>query len=182
MNSTLILTALVLAAPIAAQQPGKPDSTRHPMMGPGRMSGTMMEGSMMHDMGPALTRMMLYTPQHLLARKDTLGLTPDQVSRLTRLRDGAQAAHDAAAADARTHTQAIEHAASAATLDTAALKAHFEAAHAAMGKAHWAMLVSAAQARAVLTDAQRAKVQTWADSMQAWARQHRQMMNPSRPH
>ncbi|HYT70809.1 MAG TPA: hypothetical protein VEK78_05460 [Gemmatimonadales bacterium] len=44
------------------------------------------------------------------------------------------------------------------------------------------MLVSAAQARAVLTDAQRAEVQTWADSMQAWTRQHRQMMNPSRPH
>src|SRR2546426_5646208 len=35
-------------------------------------------------------------------------------------------------------------------------KVHFQAAHGAMGKAHWAMLASAVQARAVLSDAQRA--------------------------
>ena len=28
-------------------------------------------------------------------------------------------------------------------------------------------------------EAQRAKIRTWADSMQAWMEQHRQMMNPS---
>jgi hypothetical protein len=44
------------------------------------------------------------------------------------------------------------------------------------------MLASAAQARAVLNDAQRATVQVWADSMQAWSQQHRQMMPPRRPY
>jgi hypothetical protein len=47
-----------------------------------------------------------------------------------------------------------------------------------MWKAHWAMIASAAQARGVLTDAQLVKMQTWADSMQTWIEQHRQMMRP----
>jgi len=34
-----------------------------------------------------------------------------------------------------------------------------------MGKAHWAMLAAAAQARAVLTDAQRSKIDTWISTM-----------------
>jgi len=44
------------------------------------------------------------------------------------------------------------------------------------------MLASAVQARAGLTDAQRVRVQAWADSMQAWAEQHRKMMRPDRSH
>ena len=178
MNCKLILAALALAAPLAAQQPGKPDSMRHPMM----EQSQMMEGPMMREMGPAMMKMMFYTPQHLLAREDALSLTADQVTRLTALRDGAKGAQDAAMADAKTHMQAMEQAANAAKPDTAALKVHFQAAHSAMGKAHWAMLSTAAQARAVLTDAQRAKVQAWADSMQTWMQQHRGMMNPNRPH
>ena len=182
MNRNLVLTALALAAtPLAAQQPARPDSMRHPMMGPGPMS-EMMEGPMMQQMGPAMMKVMLYTPQHLLARKDALALTGDQVTRLTALREGAKTAHDAAMADAITHMKELETAANAPQADTLTLKTHFQAAHAAMGKAHWAMLASAAQARAVLTDAQRTKLQVWADSMQAWMKQHHQMMNPAGPH
>jgi hypothetical protein len=142
----------------------------------------MMEGVMMDHMGPATMRMMLYAPQHLLARKDALGLAADQVIRLTTLRDGTKTAHDAAMNEAKPHLGAIEQAVDAAQPDTAALKSHFQVAHQAMGRAHWAMLAAAAQARAVLTDAQRAKVQVWADSMQAWRQQHRQMMPPDREH
>jgi len=133
-------------------------------------------------MGPAMMKMMLYTPQHLLARKDALGLTADQVAKLTALRDATKTTHEAAMAEAQTHMKQMEQAADAAAPDTSALKVHFQAAHTAMGKAHWAMLASAAQARAVLSDAQRTKVQVWADSMQAWMQQHRQMMPPGRPH
>ncbi|HEU5261550.1 MAG TPA: hypothetical protein VFU41_09035 [Gemmatimonadales bacterium] len=165
-----LLTVLMLAAaPLGAQQPSP-------------MSEMMMEGPMREHMGPAMMGMMLYAPPHLLARKDALGLSADQVARLTALRDGTKTAHDAAMSEAKTHMDAIEQAVNAAKPDTAALKTHFQAAHAAMGKAHWAMLASAAQARAVLTEAQRARMQVWADSMQAWARQHRHMMNPNRPH
>ncbi len=180
MNWKVALFALALAAPLGAQETAKSDSLRHPMMGAGR--GTMMDDPMMQQMGPEMMRVMLYTPQHLLARKDALGLTSDQVTRLTALRDGAKTAHDAAMADATAHMKELEQAANGAKPDTVALKTHFQAAHNAMGKAHWAMLASAAQARAVLTDVQRAKLKTWADSMQTWMEQHRQMMYPSRPH
>ena len=175
MTCKIALVALVLAAPLAAQQS---DSMHHPMMGAGH--GMTMDDPMMERMGPSLMRMMLYTPQHLLARKDALGLTPDQVGRLTALRDGAKATRDAAMAEAETHLKELEQVANAAKSDTAALKTHFQAAHTAMGKAHWTMLASSAQARAVLTDAQRAKGQIWADSMQAWTEQHRRMMNPGK--
>lgn len=178
----LFIGLTVLCAPLASQQPAKPDSMGHLMIGPGAMSGMMMDDPMMRQMGPAMMKMMLYTPQHLLARKDALGLTVDQVSRLTTLRDGAKVTRDAAMAQAATHVKELEQVANAARPDTATLKTHFQAAHDAVGRAHWAMLLSAAQARAVLSDAQRAKVQTWADSMQAWAEQHRKMMNPAHPH
>ncbi len=168
MNCKPVVALLVLAAvPLAAQQPAMPE---------------MMAGPMMHEMGPAMMKMMLYTPQHLLARRDALGLTIDQVDRLTALREGTKAAQDAAEAEAQAHLKELEQVASAPKPDTSALKLHFQAAHNAMGKAHWAMLASAVQARAVLTDAQRVRVQTWADSMQAWAEQHRKMMRPDRSH
>ncbi|OLC49818.1 MAG: hypothetical protein AUH80_00585 [Chloroflexi bacterium 13_1_40CM_4_65_16] len=176
MTWKIALVALALAVPLAAQQS---DTMHHPMMGAG--PGMMMDNPMMERMGPSMMRLMLNTPQHLLARKDALGLTPDQVGRLAALRDGAKTARDAALAEAETHVKELEQVANAAKADTAALKTHFQAAHNAMGKAHWTMLASSAQARAVLTDAQRAKVQMWADSMQAWMQQHQRMMNPARP-
>ena len=68
MNWTSALVVMVLATPLAAQQAEQPDTMHHPMMGAGR--GMMMDDPMMERMGPSLMRMMLYTPQHLLARKD----------------------------------------------------------------------------------------------------------------
>jgi LTXXQ motif family protein len=180
MNWKVALFALALAAPLGAQETAKSDTLRHPMMGASR--GMMMDDPIMQQMGSAMMRVMLYAPQHLLARKDAIGLTADQVTRLTALRDGAKTARDAAMTDARAHMKELDQSANAALPDTAVLKTHFQAAHAAMGKAHWAMLASAAQARVVLTDAQRTKVQAWADSMQAWMQQHDRMMNPARPH
>ena len=183
MNCQSLLAVVALAAaPLAAQQPAKPDTSGHAMMGPGMMPGMMMGSSMMREMGPAMATMMLYTPQHLLARRESLGLTADQVNRLTALRDGSKATFEAATTEAQTHMKELDQTANAPRPDTTALKTHFQAAHNAMGKAHWTMLTSAVQARQVLTDAQRAKIRTWADSMQAWMQQHRQMMNPSESH
>lgn len=167
--SVLWLAALA-AAPLAAQQPMPP---MHPMMDDPM--------AMQEMMGPMM-QVMLYTPQHLLARKDALGLTPDQVSRLTALRAATQTGQDAAMSEGKTHLQELEQAANAAAPDTGAMKTHFQAAQAAMGKAHWLALASAVQGRAVLTDAQRAKLKAWADSMQTWMQQHRQMMKPGESH
>ena len=164
MKSMRMLLALAVAAPLAAQQP---DSVKPTMPGGMEMHGMMspMMGQMMEMMGPMM-RAMAFDPDHLLARKDALELTPQQVTRLTALRDAAKTSHDAAHAELQTHMAAMAQAMKANAPDTTALKQHFQAAQAAMGRAHWAMLSAAAQARAVLTDLQRGRVEGWADMMQ----------------
>src|SRR6266511_3113378 len=96
-RSGLVLLALA-AAPLAAQQPGM-------MMG--------------HDqqMMAHMMRAMAFTPDHLLARKDSLNLTPQQITRLTALRDAAKTAHDAAAAAGKMHMDALAQAFQAPTPD-----------------------------------------------------------------
>ncbi len=165
----LLVVIGVAAAPLAAQHPAAPT---------GRMGDPMGMQEMMEPMA----HVMLYTPPHLLARKDALGLTADQIARLATLRDATSAAQDAAMSEAKTHLEELEGAAAAASPDSAAVKTHFLAAHAAMGRAHWLSIRSALEARALLTDGQRAKLKAWADSMQAWMQQHRQMMKPSESH
>ncbi len=158
---SLALIAL-LGAPLSAQQPATSDSgMRHRMMGPGMMPHMMPMEQMMAPMMGAMT----FSPDHLLARKDSLALTPQQVTRLTVLRDAAKTAHDAAAAAAKTHMDELSQAMRAAAPDTNAVKTHFQAAHAAMGKAHWTMLAAAARAKALLTDEQRVRVDRWAGMM-----------------
>jgi hypothetical protein len=122
--------------------------------------------SMMREMMAPMVGVVAYEPGVLLARKDSLKLTDDQVSKLTSIQSSNKAAHDAAAAEFKTHFDAVTQGFKTAAPDTTALRPHFDAAHAAMGKAHWAGLVAAAQARAVLTDAQRQKVDAWVNKIQ----------------
>ncbi len=124
------------------------------------MRGDMMPG--MDSMMAPMMRAMADAPQHLLRQKDALHLTSDQVTQLTALGDSAKAAHDAAAHQAQKHLGELEQAMQAAAPDTVAVKAHFDAAHQFMGDAMWAMLRAAAQARALLTDAQRSQVDSMA--------------------
>jgi hypothetical protein len=154
---------------------------RHPMAGQlmrgemaGPMQGHMMQMQMMQMMGPMMQGM-AFAPDHLLARKDALELTPQQVTRLTALRDAARQAHDAAAAEAKTHMGEMATAMNAAKPDTTQMKTHFQAAQAAMGRAHWAMLSAAAQARGTLSDLQRGRVEGWSQGMQErmMSRMHR---------
>ena len=151
-----LIALLAAAAPAVAQE------HEHDRPAPGAAK---MQMPMMEMMGPMM-RVMMFSPEHLLQRKDALGLTAAQVTRLTALRDAAKTAHDAAQADLKTHHTAVMQAMNANAPDTVALRQHFQAAHTAMGNAHWAMLRAAAQARAVLTDAQRGRVDGWADAMQ----------------
>src|SRR2546430_5392351 len=114
MNARPLLAALVLGtAPLAAQHPAAPG---HPMMG---------DPMALQDMMGPMMQVLVYTPQHLLAHKEALGLTSDQVARLTTLRNAAETGEEAAMADAKAHVRAMQQAA-AGTLDTAAVKAHFE--------------------------------------------------------
>ena len=143
---------LLLAVPLTAQE--------HGMAAQGNMH------EMMQEMMAPMMRGMAFAPDHLLARKEVLGLTAQQVARLTAIRDATKAAHDAAQADAKTHLDALAVAMQAATADTAAVKVHFQTAHTACGKAHLAMITAAVQAKAVLTDEQRGRVNGWTDDME----------------
>lgn len=163
MKSLLGLTVLALvAAPLASQE-------HRPRGQDQRMKSHM---DQMEEMMAPMMSAMAFTPEHLLSRKDSLALTPQQVTRLTALRDAAKTAHDAAAADAKAHMTGVADAMHAAAPDTGSLRMHFTAAHEAMGKAHWAMLSAAAQARAVLTDEQRARVERWAGRMMGREMEH----------
>ena len=164
MKSMVLITTLCLAAaPLVAQ-----DTThaRHPSTHPrpAMRQHPPMRGGDDQMMAPMM-RVMAYTPDHLLDHKDSLNLTADQVTKLTAIRDSAKAAHDAASADFKTHMGELSQAFQTASPDTAALRPHFDAAQAAMGKAHWAMLSAAARSRALLTDAQRQKVDAWVTAM-----------------
>jgi len=114
----------------------------------------------------AAARVMAFSPGHLLSHKDILSLTDQQVTRLTALRDASRASQEAAEKEAEGHRHELMDLMNGASPDTAQLKPHFMAMHAAMGKAHWALLSGAAQARGVLTDVQRARVEGWADAME----------------
>jgi LTXXQ motif family protein len=154
----VVALAALLAAPLGAQEPG--------MMGQGGMH------EMMQEMMAPMMRGMAFAPDRLLDRKDALGLSAQQVARLTAIRDAAKTAHDAAHADAKTHMDALALTMQAAAPDTGAVKVHFQAAHAAMGKAHWTMLTAAAQAKALLTDEQRGRVNGWVDMMEMHQKEH----------
>jgi len=159
-----------IAAPLTAQDTTharRPAPRAHARMeqraGHGEMDEMM---PMMREMMAPMMRAMAYTPEHLLSRKDSLKLTPDQVNRLTAIQTAAKSAHDAAAADMKAHMTELSQVFQGASPDTSVLRMHFDAVHAAMGKAHWAMLSAAAQARGALTDAQRQKVDAWVSAME----------------
>jgi Spy/CpxP family protein refolding chaperone len=166
--TSMMLMAAAATGPLVAQQP---DTTmRAPMRmgeGGGMMGGMDMMDHMreMGGMSGPLLRGMLLTPANLLMHKEVLGLTEEQVAKLTALRDAAKTSHDAAASDARTHGHELATLMGTTAPDTAQLKTHFEAMQAATTRAEWAMIVAAAQARAVLTETQRARVDGWGDAM-----------------
>ncbi len=167
----ITLSLCCIAAPLAAQ-----DTSHHPGMRPGMGRPGMDEMmGMMREMMAPMVGVIAYTPGHLLAQKDSLKLTPDQVTKLTNIENSAKAAHETGAADFKTHMGAVSQAFQTAAPDTTTLRPHFEAAHAAMGKAHWAMVAAAAQSRAVLTDAQRQKVDAWVTMMQQRMQQEHTM-------
>ena len=191
--ATVAAAALVLAGSLAAQQ----DSTRPPGhahgqctgancpapgagggmgmgmgmgmgqgQGMGPMHGQMQGGGMgMMGMGGPMARTMAFAPTRLLEHKDVLVLTERQVQQLTALRDATQKSHDEQHALAEKYME--EMAKLAGSTDSAAVRRAFIGHHEAMGSAHWMMLSSAIQAKRLLTDVQRARVEGWMDRVGA---------------
>ena len=163
------VVALLVAAPVAAQQPALRDTASHGMMGhamPARSAGQpVAPGGMAHAsatgcamMAGGMTAAMMSEPGHLLEQRAALGLTAEQARRLAAIRDAARPGHDAALQSGQLRVRELELAMRAAAPDTEAVRTQAEAAVAAMGRAHVVMLAAAAQARAVLTEAQRRQV------------------------
>src|SRR5207302_8528204 len=111
MNRMSLLWVGALAAGrLVAQELAPP---AHP-----RMGAVMGDPMAMQEMMAPMMEVMLYTPQHLLARKDALGLTPDQVSRLTALRAATQAGQERAGREAEAPQHQSQHAANAGASET----------------------------------------------------------------
>ena len=145
------------------QMPGMQGGMAGGAMMHGDSAGGMM-GAMMADMMGAMATV----PEHLLARKDALAAH----GRPGAAGHGARATPRVPCTTRRCATRSTMPArwptcCKTAAPDTAAVRMHFQAAFAAMGQAHLAMLTASARARALLTDAQRRQV----DSLHAgrWA-------------
>jgi Spy/CpxP family protein refolding chaperone len=179
--------ALALVGTLAAQQPaaqapqqGAPPAGQRGMGPRGAMAG---QRGMFPFMGQAMG-MGMYAPDRLVNRRDVLGLTPDQVSRLDALAQDVKQARDKAQADAKPHWDQLAELWKQPTPDVAQIKAHAQAAMQAMEAAHLAQLTAAAQAKAVLTPEQRGRVAGWADAarqrMNRGMRMHRGMSQEMR--
>lgn len=148
MRSALLLLALsAVAAPMAAQE--KPMQHKEEM------------GGMMGGFG-ILKPIQPFAPDALLKHGDHLKLTPDQVARLTRLRDqSAQAVKEAHHSAHEAHmslNQTLENSPD----DTTALRRYFLEHHNGEGNMQWLRVSAALQARAILTADQRATVESMA--------------------
>lgn len=168
----LALALALVATPLAAQQPPQPPQPRQQAPGMGPRMGAMM------GMGGGMLMGMGYAPQRLVDRREALGLTPDQVSRLEALSQQAKQARDKADSVAQGHRDALANLWKQDTPDVNQIRSHAQAAMQAMESAHLAQLVAAAQAKAVLTPEQRGRVAGWADA--ARMRMRRMMEGPGR--
>ncbi|MEX1999410.1 MAG: Spy/CpxP family protein refolding chaperone [Gemmatimonadales bacterium] len=129
------------------------------------------QGTMMHAM-PLAREIQAFRPGALLERRERLSLTEQQVQRLTALQTELQATHE------RTRTEVQARMAEAHTAwqggDSRAANAASQAVMQTLLAGHMAALHGATQARGVLTEEQRGRVQGWMDAGNA--RMHQMQM------
>src|SRR5258706_162296 len=94
----ITISLCCIAVPLAAQDTTHarhPAQRPHAGMGQRAQHGEMDEMMpMMREMMAPMMRVMAYTPEHLLAHRDSLKLTTDQISKLTAIQNSAKSAHD----------------------------------------------------------------------------------------
>ena len=148
MRSTLVLLAIsAVAAPLAAQE--KPTQHKEQM------------GEMMGGLG-ILKALHPFAPDALLKHGDHLKLTPDQVTRLTRLRDQSDLAVKEAHHSAHDAHMSLNQTLKNTPDDTTALRRYFLEHHNGEGTMQWLRISAALQARAVLTAEQQATAESMA--------------------
>jgi len=167
-----LATTILIAGPLDAQMhqgtQGGAQSPPHGMMGPGRMQGAGTMGAMgamgMHDMemtapqGAAMTGPMGplrgFAPEALLAHREELELSDDQITKLTALQHRADSAAAQAHAPAHAAMAGLQQALASERPDVDDVRRLFEAHQTAMGKVQWAHAEAALEARGLLTPIQ----------------------------
>ena len=153
-----------------------------PQMGMGQMG--MSEGMMMGGHDPEMMRVAAYSPARLLEQTDRLGLTPAQAARLDVLARDVEAAGGRAKLDHDKHHGDLVKLFSQPAPDVAQVRTHALGVVQADRDEHVASLVAAAQAKALLTAEQRARVEGWTDAremMQADMARRQATMQGERP-
>ncbi len=104
-----------------------------------------------------------YHPNRLIARREALGLTPEQVQRLESLAQEVRRAREAADSIAQARRPQLQQLWREAAPNVEQLRSQAEAILQARQRAAIAALTAAAQAKALLTPEQRGRVAGWAD-------------------
>lgn len=144
-SMTIVLAALLVGSPLLAQGPGQGRARQGMGMGQGQgMMG-----------GGILGSVMAFAPDKVLEHAEHLGLTPDQVSKLTALKETTAKAVSQAHEPARAAHMSLNKVLKETPDDTAAVQKYFMAHHLAEGNMQWLRASAAFQARALLTAEQR---------------------------
>ncbi|HEX9894815.1 MAG TPA: periplasmic heavy metal sensor [Gemmatimonadales bacterium] len=160
MRSLVLAIALAAGAtPVAAQAHPSREMPHREGMGQGMGQG-MMGGGILKSIMP-------FAPDALLKHGDHLGLTADQVAKLTQLRDQSAAAIKEGHQPAHAAHMSLNQALTDTPDDTTAIREFFLAHHTAEGNMEWIRASAAFQARAVLTAEQRTMVESMAKQAKA---------------
>ena len=153
--------ALAFAGPITAQQHHGGMRPGGMAMGQGHAMCQQMDMMDMMDMmgGGLLSPILQFAPARLLSHAEHLGLTADQVARLTALRDATATAVEQAHAPAMAAHMKLDQAFKEAPQDTVPIRQYFMAHQTAMSNTQWIRANAALQARAILTPEQRMKIE-----------------------
>lgn len=160
-HTTTMITILALAAtPLMAQGHEGHGATQPPrqgmgMMGQGRMQMGAGAGQAMGVLTSVFGR---YAPAAVLGMKDHLSLTAEQEAKLTALVEEEKAAVDNAHQPAHAAHMELRKIQDAESPDLEAMRQFFMAHHTAAGNMQWVRVTYAAEARALLTAAQRTHV------------------------
>jgi len=158
--------ALLLAPALAAQQPAP---SRTPAPPPRADMPAPPMGGRLAPGGARVTGFAvgMFNPSHLLERRETLDLTPEQVTRLSTLETELRAAQEKTANDAKPQREELEKLLEQSAPDVTQVRTRAQALMQAEQAMRLATLTTAVQAKAVLTAEQRGRVQGWADGGRA---------------
>jgi Spy/CpxP family protein refolding chaperone len=178
--AVVAVAAATVAGEVRAQEPEAAPETRPRRMrlhepGTGLEGGPAMRQHMRMDAGE-LPGMRAYTPQVLIQRKESLGLSEEQVSRLGQLSEELKGVHEQAEVQVNASHEALREAWQADPPDADAVRRYAQQAMEARQAAQLAMVGGAAQAKALLTPEQQGKMAGWMEGMQQGRRMGRRGM------